>query len=284
MPPVSPQNDSSILDGIDRLTQEIANLNKHYSTWVTEIKADLEYVVNRNWELEKQVATLAVEAIQRDKRIEALEETFTLATRTECLRQIDDEAQTLMLSGFNRTILQSTDEPHDLLNHLTTQLPSLHKDLSLHRPFISFNNRDAKNRTAFLKFSTKDAAFSTAKNFATCPNKKSMSLRSCIPKDIRDLKDKLRNDFQNSPLNKGWICSYSLGRGRDRHLLIGRKAKDPGRGKNVTGQWKDFNKVDICQPKKLTPPPTPEDPIHYTLRCSKLPETPSDLLVTSASS
>ena len=238
--------------------------------WLKAIQSDLQKVWEKNFDLEKTVIQLRADAEVRESKIELLEEALLNKERDDNLKKIDDEAQTLMLSGFDIQHYPINERSNAFRTYLQNTLPALNNDLQTHQPDISFNAPGARHPTAFLKFKTKKAAFSTAKKFSNS-DKKSHSLRSCIPKDVREKKDKTLKEFKDDPDNNGWICQVTLGKGPERDLLHCKRAKDDGTG--TGSRITDWELIKTIPSHKERKPPARrhiEDPELLTLACAKL--------------
>ena len=237
-------------------------------TWSKALQKDVQRLATRTWDLEKTVNRLQAENDNKDHRIALLEEAIINTNRQDILRKIDEESQTLMLTGFKIPQHPRTERAAALQTHLQNTLPDLSNDIREHGPEISFNGPDARNPTAFLKFPTRKGAFSTAKNFSTSDRKRH-SLRSCIPKEVREKRDKIVKDFKDDPANNGWVCQLSLGKGHDRDQFLCRRAKDPGNGSRPTN-WVDHTKHKAHKEYKPRPVEHVDDPPQLTMESSLL--------------
>ena len=246
-------------------------LVKHCESWFKAIQDDLSSLKNKNFELERKVAALKSEATQHLQRILTLENDSNIQKSADQTRKIDEEAKTLMLTGVP-TPKPNEDRIRFLESYLQKQAPSLNRDILSHNPQISFNSLDAKKPTVFLKFDSKKDAFATSKNLKS--SKEPLTLRSCIPDNIRRLKEKHFKDFRESNTNDGYICQITIGSGGKKGYLVINRSPDPRKsGKPIT--WKHFKDVPLQIPQTFPDTKPAEDPPMTELQCTTLnPQTP----------
>ena len=243
--------------------------NKHAWEWFKAIKKDLEAVVQKNFDLEKTLGQMKLDNEYKDARIALLEEAVLNSDRNEDFKKIDTEQLTMMLTGFKHNTDPTQNRTQDFQTYLQNTLPDLSHDINADKATISLNGTDAKNPTAFIKFHSKKAAFSAAKKFSTS-DRKNHSMRSCLPKEIREKKAKTLQRLKENPQNNGWVCQVSLGTGNDRNILFCRRAKQKNDGSRPTN-WEEIEKVGTGKDKKQLPlPKTAQDPQLMPLDCTEL--------------
>ena len=156
---------------------------------------------------------------------------------------------------------------HYLESYLQRHAPSLNRDILSHNPQISFNSLEAKKPTVFLKFDTKRDAFTTSKNLKS--SKEPLTLRSCIPDNIRRLKENLIKDFRESNTNDGHICQITIGSGGKKGYLVINSSPDPRKsGKPIT--WKHHKDVPLQIPQTFPDTTPAEDPPMTELQTTTL--------------